>query len=141
MRFKCTQNAHLSRNLLFSTHLVKNRLWPYFEPFRFSFLREGAHYMQNKGTRLTAQNWLLFLEFWLKKFIQNNKVKFVPNLLSQILILGKDIPDFFVFWWMMMSQFGTLNNNAILYVCRVFSGDQFFHDECDLQNLKLSKKY
>ena len=130
----CTwdSNAHLmliyQGILLFSPHLVKNKPWIHFKSFIFSFLKEGS--------------WLLFLEFLWKMFIQHNKVHFVRNLFSQILILDKDIPDLLgFFFWVMTSKFDRLKNTTI-YTCQLFSHDtQLFHKECVFQSLKLSEKY
>ena len=59
----CTwdSNAHLMLIyhgiLLFSPHLVKNKLWLHFKSLIFSFLKEGANYMQKENkivcTKLT----------------------------------------------------------------------------------------
>ena len=57
MRFKCTHNAHLHVILVFSSNLVKNKLWLHFKSLIFSFLKEGADYMQKENkidcTKLT----------------------------------------------------------------------------------------
>ena len=83
---KCTHNAHLSQDLALSPHLVKNRLGLHFEESQkwnailkcYCHFWGKEHYMQEENktdcTKLT-----LSLK---KKFIQHNKVHFVPKLLS-----------------------------------------------------------
>ena len=94
----CQKNKSqlLGEMAFYTSLLIKLRIGYYFilKSFLFSFLMEGAHYMQKKSkidcTKMTPT-----------LFIPHNKVHFAPNLLFQTWILGKDIPNFLFFdeWW------------------------------------------
>ena len=80
----------------------------------FSFLKEGAHYMQEEN-KIDCIKLTPIFGILKKMFIQHNKVHFAPYFLSQILVLDKCISNL-LFLWVMVSQFDTLKTRPYIYV-------------------------
>ena len=134
-------NAHIMliyrRILVFFPHLVKNKPLIHFKSF--SFLKEGAHYMQKENkidcTNLTPIFGIL---------IKNVFFGIIRSILSQICYqeFWFETTIFQIFCFFLSVDVKIWYNEKHDHTCQVFSGDtQFFHKENVLQILKLSYKY
>ena len=124
----CTRDSKAHRMLiyhgilLFSSHLVKNRLWLHFKTISISVF-ERRSTLHAKKNKIDYTKLIPIFGILMKKFIQHNKVNFVPNF---------DFRQRYSRFLFLMS-----GDITIWYTEQILSGDtQFFHKEYVLQSLK-----